>query len=84
MIMKLVRKLGWDTVRQYCIKNELYTNGCNQEYTSLYDYITLKKYTIDDEALLYIAEDIWKHSITDLYIEDIFSGLNRESYYEEI
>ena len=80
--MKLIRILGWDTVRAYCVRNSLYTNGCNQEYTALYEYITERKYRIDDEALLYIAEDIYKHSITDLYLEDIYSGLNRESYYQ--
>lgn len=82
MEMKLIRKLGWETVRRYCISRNLYTNGCNEEYTALYEFISGKGNKINDEDLLYVAEDIWKHSITDLYIEDIFTGLNSESYYE--
>ena len=80
--LKLVRKLGWETVRRYCISRNLYTRGCNEEYESLYEYIAEKNYIISDEDLLVIANDILVHSDTDLLIENIFSGLNRESYYE--
>lgn len=81
---KIIRCLGWDTVRGYCISRKLYTNGCNQEYEKLYKFITKKKYIISDKDLYNISYDIWMHSITDLEIMDIFTGLNSQSYYEEI
>lgn len=81
---KVIRKLGWDTVRGYCISRKLYTNGCNQEYEKLYKFIIKKNYNISDKDLMRISEDIWMHSITDLEVIDIFTGLNSQSYYEEI
>lgn len=81
--MKIIRKLGWDTVRGYCIDRKLYTNGSNEDYEKLYNFITKKKYNITDNDIIKIAEDIKIHSITDLEIIDIITGLNMNSYYEE-
>lgn len=79
--MKLIRKLDWYGVRDCCIKNELYTNGCNEEYNNLSDYV-YNHNIINDEDLIYIATDILEHSITDMTLEDIVSALNRRSHIE--
>lgn len=84
---KIVRKLNWETVRSYCIINDLYTNGCNEDYTKLYNYISDRDNYITDDDLIIIACDIYNHSYiknNDLEIIDIISGLNRNSFYEVI
>lgn len=79
---RVIRKLGFDTIRSYCIERKLYINGTNEEYNNLYDFVSELNNQITDFQLWLISQDIKEHSITDLQIIDIFTGLNRESYYE--
>ena len=83
--MRIVRKLTWDSVRSYCINNDLYTRGFNEDYTRLYNYIADRDNYIGDNDLIIIAKDIWYHSdmeSNDLELDNIISGLNRLSFYE--
>lgn len=81
--MKLERIIRWDEVRRFCIDNELYTNGCNEEYNKLYEFIVERNNKINDDDLVIISEDILDHSITEFELIDIISGLNRRSFYQE-
>lgn len=83
--MRIIRKLTWDSVRSYCINNDLYTRGFNEDYTRLYNYIADRDNYIEDNDLIIIANDIWYHSdmeSNDLELDNIISGLNRLSFYE--
>lgn len=85
--MKIMRKLDWGTVRQYCIKSNLYTKGYNEDYTRLSKYIMDRDNYIDDNDLIVIASDIYYHSDTresQIELIDIITMLNRNSIYEVI
>lgn len=48
------------TVRQTCIKNDLYTCGDNEEYDHMLSWV--ERLYPNTENLYFIAEDIQKHS----------------------
>lgn len=72
--MKYARILRNDDVREMCISNELYTNGCNEEYYKMFEKCEGE---ITDEKLFEIATDIYDHSCTDMTVLDIANALNR-------
>ena len=59
---KITETRKWDSmsVRNVCVNNELYTCGCNEDYTRLLDEVNLMEPT--NENIYRVATDIAKHS----------------------
>ena len=57
---------NWDNLRQFCVNNNAYTCGCNEEYTKMLDKFAdfnsanTEKQQI--KVLQEIANDIYNHS----------------------
>lgn len=56
------KKILLGRLRQFCIQQDLYTRGTNEQYKKLFQMATGE---ITDQKLVDIAEDIWDHSCID-------------------
>ena len=76
----VTRKSWWTTnsVRECCIRNELYTCGDNDEYMSMLE--TVQNTEPTDNNLLAVARDICEHSANQT-ITNIMFLLNREAVF---
>lgn len=76
----VTRSAWWsaDSVRQSCIRNELYTCGDNDEYSAMLDYVRDNDPT--DNNLLRVARDICEHSDGQT-VTNIMYILYREAVY---
>ena len=54
------RKWSNSSVRKMCVEHELYTNGCNEDYDHMLSWVD--RLYPNYENMLFIAEDIVKHS----------------------
>lgn len=77
--MKLIRELRFEDVRRICIDNNFYTNGTNEEYNKLKNYID-EVNDMTDDKLIKVARDIQKHSITDYSLTTIITLLNEKIF----
>lgn len=67
-----------DSIREFCIKNDLYTAGDNTAYLKMLNYVESKKPTLP--AQLRVAVDIWKHSDREvLDPETVLFMMNRDN-----
>lgn len=73
--MKLKKELRFEDVRRICIDNNLYTNGTNEEYNELMEFVE-EIGNITDYRLLLIGRNIFNHSITDYSLDTIITLLN--------
>lgn len=73
--MKLKKELRFEDVRRICIDNNLYTNGTNEEYNELMEFVE-EIGNITDYRLLLIGRNILNHSITDYSLDTIITLLN--------
>ena len=83
MTIKETRGLYWGNVRAYCIKNDLYSAGTNEEYAKMLDYVQSLK-NVTPKALYKIAKDIKDHSKTHYEITDLMFDLAKQctSFFE--
>ena len=54
------RHWSYSTVRHACIKNDLYTRGCNKDYAAMLEFVDSSEPTT--KALYTVASDIYMHS----------------------
>lgn len=64
--MKIDKTMFADEVRNYCIKNRLYTMGNKEDYSAMLKRVDL---CTSDADIIAICRDIWGHSDNELYIE---------------
>ena len=64
--MKIDKTMFSDEVRNYCIKNRLYTMGNTADYSAMLERVNLCE---SDADIIAICRDIWNHSDNELYIE---------------
>lgn len=83
MTIKETRTLYWGYVRSYCIENDLYGNGTNEEYAKLLDGVQALE-SVTSKDLYEIAKDIKEHSTTHYEITDLMFDLAKKcnSYFE--
>ena len=77
--MKLVRFLRFEDVRRVCIENDFYTNGTNEEYNDLKEYVDRTKDMTDDK-LIRVARNIQNHSNTTYTLDTIITMLNEKIF----
>lgn len=63
-MLKILKVVNSNNVRSLCVKRNLYTEGTNEEYSSM---LSKCREATTDEELLNIGIDIWEHS----NVEDI-------------
>lgn len=77
---KETRHLHAFDLRALCIEKNWYTAGSNEEYAHLFE-LTKRKTSLDTEAIIEIAKDIYEHTAThdlhDYRVEDIAFEVNR-------
>lgn len=67
-----------DSIREFCIKNNLYTAGDNRDYSNMLDFVDEKKPTIANQFK--VAKDIWEHSDCEILEADtILFMMNRDN-----
>lgn len=83
MTIKETRNLYWGYVRSYCIENDLYSKGTNEEYAKLLDGVQELE-NVTNQDLYEIAKDIKDHSDTHYEVTDIMSDLAKKcnSFFE--
>lgn len=67
-----------EDVRKVCIDYNLYTNGDNQSYECLLEFVGVMGKDFTDNTLYYIAQDILDHSVTSIGLGYLCYLLNRE------
>lgn len=60
MKIKETRMLGVNKVYTYCVQNNYYTSGCNEEYDNMFKLFMNKEIT--PELLYKVAKDICCHT----------------------
>lgn len=78
-VMNIIEKrsLWIGDLRRFCVKEKLYTRGRDEDYGNLFDYIDSKNQTkrgLATKDIIYIAEDIKKHSDTEYEITNLSIG----------
>lgn len=71
--MNIIKKMYSGIVREYCIKNGLYTKGTNNEYSCM---LHSADNATSDSDIIAICRDIWEHSFVESYVSnggDFFS-----------
>ena len=83
MTIKETRGLYYCDVMRYCIENDLYSAGTNEEYAKMLDYVQSLK-NVTPKALFKIAKDIKEHSHTHYEITDLMFDLAKKcnSFFE--
>ena len=83
MTIKETRGLYYGDVMGYCIENNLYSRGTNEDYAKMLDYIQGLK-NVTGKALYKIAKDIKEHSDTHYEITDLMFDLAKKcnSFFE--
>ena len=66
---KRMKNPSREAVRQYCIANDLFTDGSVSQYERMFDMLDLQK------PIANIATAIWLCSVTDKHAEDIENDL---------
>lgn len=76
MIM-IKEKRMWDylEVMEMCVAEKLYTCGNDQEYTKMLRFVSHAEPT--NENMVWVADDILKHSDTERNIEEMMFLLNK-------
>lgn len=77
--MKLKKELRFEDVRRICIEHNLYTNGTNEEYNELMEFVN-EIGNITDYRLILIGRNILNHSITDYSLDTIITLLNEKIF----
>ena len=77
--MKIIRELRFEDIRRICIEHNLYTNGTNEEYSELKNFVDGIK-NMTDLRLMLVAKDIMNHSTTDYSISTILTLLNEKAF----
>lgn len=66
-------------LRSYCVKNDFFTRGTNEEYEAMFDLIRGHGHDLTNETLYQIAKAIYDHSewetYDDIQITDVMNGL---------
>lgn len=55
-----------DEIRNYCIKNRMYTRGNNADYSAMLERANQH---MSDADIIAVCRDIWEHSDNELCIE---------------
>lgn len=61
-MIKEIKITSSDDIREFCIRNNMYTCGNNDDYTKLLNYVNDNHLNITIEVLHNIASDIYWHS----------------------
>lgn len=74
----VTRNRRWDfnSVREACIRNDLYTRGTNEDYSAMLDMVERTEPTT--KAMYLVAKDIQEHSF-DQTITNVMFILEREA-----
>lgn len=64
---KIVRKFAIARIREYCIRENLYTCGNNSDYGKMFDMAANAK---TDGEFIAVCADIWEHSDNTKFISD--------------
>lgn len=64
--MTIDKTMFADEVRNYCIKNRMYTKGNNADYSAM---LERADQCMSDADIIAVCRDIWEHSDNELYIE---------------
>lgn len=70
--MRIAHYIDTDEVRDYCMRNNYFTKGNNEEYDLMFDTIKSFNYSQDVKYLILAAEMIAKHSDLDNSSDMIF------------
>lgn len=64
--MAIDKTMFADEIRNYCIKNRMYTKGNNADYSAMLERANQH---MSDADIIAVCRDIWERSDNELYIE---------------
>lgn len=84
--LNIIATTNANRVRAFCIKHNYYTDGNNDQYRNLLEYVDKVGRPLSEGALRIIAGNIVSHSVLNYVVddEDSVKGMTVVDYMEEL